>query len=318
MKKILSIIALCSISSSFVFAQDDLLGDLQKADSAIVKQNITIATFKSTRIINMQSTEMTGVGNMEFMVSHHFGQLWDKTQGAANATRLFGINGNGASTAISFDYTPISFANLGITFAGANYLEGNAKFKILRQQTGLHNYPVSIAWLSNVRFNAAKGTEISPNDLYWNRFSYLHQILISRKFTEDLSVELIPSLVHYNVISYGYANEHNVYSIGFGGRYKIAAKKAITIEYSRQLNMYKNVIDATSEVTNYNPNLFSLGYDWDTGGHIFQFFVTNTSNASNQYQLSTNPKTNNFGQWSLGFNLNRSYSIKHKVKTQHL
>ena len=80
--------------------------------------------------------------------------------------------------------------------------------------------------------------------------------------------------------------------------------------------MYENVIDKTGEIVSYSPNLFSLGYDWDTGGHIFQFFLTNSSFATNVAQLSVNPIKDNVGQWSLGFNLNRSYSVKHKVKTQ--
>ena len=44
-------------------AQSDLLGDLIKEDSSTVKHNIATATFKSTRIINLQSVEMTGKGN---------------------------------------------------------------------------------------------------------------------------------------------------------------------------------------------------------------------------------------------------------------
>jgi hypothetical protein len=83
----------------------------------------------------------------------------------------------------------------------------------------------------------------TPQELYWNRFSYLNQILIARKFTDKLSLQLIPSMIHKNIISYGYNSSHNIYSIGIGGRYKLTEKRAITFEYARQLNMYENVID---------------------------------------------------------------------------
>jgi hypothetical protein len=76
------------------------------------------------------------------------------------------------------------------------------------------------------------------------------------------------------------------------------------------------VIDKSGEIVSYSPNLFSLGYDWDTGGHVFQFFVTNSSFASNIPQLTVNSEKDNFGQWSIGFNLNRSYSMKKTVKKQ--
>lgn len=315
MKKIF-ILTLSLFTSSYLFAQDDLLGELTREDSAQVKQNITIATFKATRIINMNSVEMTGEGNLQFMVIHHFGQIWDNKEGASNIARVFGFNGNFASTYISFDYSPKSWLNLGLALAGNSNVEGTAKFKILRQQTGLKNIPVTVAWLSMVHTNASK-TVASPNDLAWNKFSFMHQLMVARKFSENFSLQLTPSVVHNNIIAYGYGNSHDVVSLGVGGRYKLSAKKAITFEYTRQLNMYKNVIDKSGEIVNYSPDLISLGYDWDTGGHIFQFFITNSSFASNIYQLTTNPVKNTLGQFSLGFNLNRSYSVKHKVKAEH-
>ena len=312
-------IALLSLASLLyagsIIAQDDLLADLKSEDSAKVKENITIATFKSTRIINMHSVEMTGAGNLQFMIIHHFGAIWDDKEGANNFGRLFGLNSGVANTYMSFDYSPLRWLNLGIGFAGFSTLEGTAKFKILRQQSGQHNYPVSIAWVSTANFNSSKSVE-TPNDLYWNRFSYLHQLLIARKFSNKFSLQFTPSMVHRNIVAYGIENAHNIYSIGIGGRYKLKEKTAITFEYTRQLNMYENVIDKTGEVVSYSPDLISLGYDWDTGGHIFQFFFTNCAIASNVGQLSVNPVKDNFGQWSIGFNLNRSYSVKHKVKTQ--
>lgn len=301
--------------ASAMYAQDDLLADLVKEDSAKVKENITIATFKSTRVINMHSVEMTGVGNLQFMIIHHFGAIWDKQEGVSNLARLFGLNASFASTYMSFDYTPVRWMNLGIAWAGASTMEGTAKFKILRQQTGSRNYPVSVAWVSTANFNASKKLE-TPNDFYWNRFSYLNQLLIARKFSDKFSLQLTPAMIHRNVIAYGNMDNHTVFSLGLGGRVKLTDKTAITFEYNRQLNGYNNVIDKTGAVVSYSPNLISLGYDWDTGGHIFQFFFTNSSFASNLPQLTTNPVRDNLGQWSLGFNLNRSYSIRHKVKTR--
>jgi hypothetical protein len=312
-------IALLSLAGLFfagsVFAQDDLLADLKSEDSAKVKENITIATFKATRIINMHSVELTGEGNLQFMIIHHFGAIWDDKEGASNFGRLFGLNAGFANTYMSFDYTPVRWLNLGLAFAGNSTLEGIAKFKILRQQSGVRDIPVSVVWVSTANFNTSKSLE-TPNDLYWNRFSYVHQLLIARKFSNSFSLQFTPSLIHRNIVAYGIENAHTIYSLGLGGRMKLTEKTAITFEYNRQLNMYENVIDKTGEIVSYSPNLFSLGYDWDTGGHIFQFFLTNSAFATNVTQLSINPIKDNIGQWSLGFNLNRSYSVKHKVKTQ--
>jgi Membrane bound beta barrel domain (DUF5777) len=315
MKRILLISLVSLFFSGSLLAQDDLLAGLVSEDSSKVKENITIATFKSTRVINMHSVEMTGEGNLQFMIIHHFGAIWDNSEGGANFARLLGLNAGFANTYMSFDYTPVRWMNLGIAWAGNTTMEGTAKFKLMRQQSGVRNYPLSIASVHTANWNASNNLE-TPNDLYWNRFSFLNQLLIARKFSEAISVQLVPSWVHYNIVAYGNEDAHDIFSLGIGGRVKLSAKQAITFEYSRQLNGYENVIDKTGEIVSYSPNLFSLGYDWDTGGHIFQFFLTNSAYASNVQQLSVNTVKDNPGQWSLGFNLNRSYAIKHKVKTK--
>lgn len=312
MKKILLSLTFGFCCATVSLAQDDLLGQLIAEDSATVKENITAATFKSTRVINMHSIEMTGLHNLQFMIIHRFGPLWDPDEGAANFARLFGLNGGFANTYMSFDYTPVQWMNVGAAFAGNSSLEGWAKVKLMRQQTGKRNYPVSVAWLGTFNVNASQRVP-APNDFGWNKFSYLNQLIVARKFNEKFSLQLTPSVVHYNIVPYGHNHSNNVWSVGIGGRYKFTDKEAITFEYSRQLNMYSDITDKTGEIINYSPNLVSIGFDWDTGGHVFQFFFTNTSLASNIFQLSVNPVKDNFGQWAFGFNLNRSYAMKKTV-----
>ena len=314
MKKILLylIVACCFFSKAI--AQDDLLGDLVKEDAAKVKQNIATATFKSTRIINLQSVEMTGKGNLQFMISHRFGQIWKEGKGLTNVAQLFGLNGGAANTYMSFDYSYTNWLNIGWAATGNAQFESWAKFKLLRQQTGTKNVPVSLVLFSSFNFNGSDGP--SPDDFAWNRFSYLNQLLIARKFNEKFSLQLTPSFIHYNYVPYGINNTNNIFSVAIGGRYKLTHKTAISFEYSRQLNGYKNLLDESASAVNYVPDLFSFGYDWDTGGHIFQFFLTGSPAATNIAQLSQNTTDVRLGNFSLGFNLNRSYGIKKVVKTQ--
>jgi hypothetical protein len=309
---LLAVLLLGFISRNF--AQDDLLKDLEKEDAANVKQDITTATFKSNRIINMPSVEMTGTGNLQFMIIHHFGQAWNKDVSTGqNFANFFGINSGLANTYLSFDYSPKEFLNLGVALAGKGHYEGWAKFKLLRQQTGLKNIPISIAWQSTANWDANTSPAPEYKTTGWNRFAFLHQLLIARKFSENFSLQLTPSLVHYNIVGYGPEASNNIFSTGIGGRYKLSHKKAITFEYSRQFNMYKNVLTPSGSSIDYIPDVVSLGFDMDTGGHIFQFFVSNTDFASNIYQLSVNPKASK-GIF-FGFNLNRSYGIKKVVKS---
>lgn len=309
MKK-LFICSLLLLCFQLVKAQD-LLGELEKEDSSKVKQNLTIATFKSTRIINMQSVEMTGKGNLQFMITHHFGQIWNKDGGLkSSVAQLFGLNSGVANTYLSFDYSPKNWWNLGFASTGNAQFEGWTKFRIIRQQTGQKTMPFTLDILSTLHADASDGP--SPDNNTWNRFSYLNQLLVARKFNENLSLQFIGSVVHYNQVNYGYNNSNNTFSAGFGGRYKLTRKSAITFEFTHLINNYQDLLDESGSVYAYKPILLAIGYDWDTGGHIFQFFISNSSSASNINQLSRN--TNKATDFALGFNLNRSFGVKKVVK----
>lgn len=313
MKKIFALLLTGTCLFTRLMAQDDLLGDLMKEDSAKVKQNYTTATFKSTKVINMESVEMTGAGNLQFMITHHFGNIWNKDLGAQNLVQLLGLNSGVAHTYLSLDYSVKSWLNFGAASTGNSRFEGWTKIRLLRQQTGQKNIPVTAVWMSVANVDASKNG-VAIGESVWNRYAFMHQLLIARKFSEKFSLEFLPTLIHYNVIPYGINNRNNTYSMGVAARYKLKERRAVTFEYARQLNMYDFVIDKSGNVLHYNPNLVSLGYDMDTGGHIFQFFVSSSTGAYNIEQLTRN--TNDFSklQFSFGFNINRSFGVKKSVK----
>lgn len=272
------------------------------------KRKYTRATFNSTRIINMQSTEIVSKGNLQFMISHHFSPLWNKdASDQDNLAQLFGINSGLAYTYLSFDYSPASWVNIGLAAAGRSRYEGWAKFKILRQQTGQQQIPVTVGWFSLVHASAAKDASVS---LTWNKYAFLHQLLVARKFSDKLSLQLTPSLVYFNIVPYGINNSNAVWSLGLGGKYKMSDNKNLTFEYSRQLNMYKNLIDKNGNIVNYEPDLLSIGLELNTGGHLFQFFIGNTTHSSNIDQFARNTYDISLKNMALGFTINRSMSLK--------
>ncbi len=266
------------------------------------------ATFNSTRIINMHSVEIIAPGSMQFMISHHFSPLWPEGgSNQDNLAGLLGLNSGLAYTYLSFDYSPKAWMNLGLAAAGRNRYEGWARFRLLRQQTGPKNIPVTVGWVSLFNANAASDKSVS---LTWNKYSFMHQLQIARKFSDKLSLQLMPTMIYFNEIPYGINNSNAVWSLGLGGKYKIHANKNITFEYARQFNMYENLIDKNGNIVNYKPDLLSLGMEFNTGGHLFQFFVGNTTNSSNIDQLARNNTNLKFRNWSFGFTINRSLNLK--------
>ncbi len=274
----------------------------------VPKQKFTRATFNSTRIINMQSVELNSPGSVQCMISHHFSPLWPEGGSTQNnLAGLFGLNSGLAYTYLSFDYSPLKWMSVGVAAAGRNKYEGFAKFKLLRQQAGAKNIPVTLGWYSLFNVNAAKDASVS---LGWNKYSFLHQLQIARKFNDRLSLQLMPTLVYFNVVPYGINNSNFVWSLGLGGKYKVGAHNNITFEYARQFNMYENLIDKNGNIVSYKPDLLSIGYEINTGGHQFQFYIGNTSFASAVDQLARNTTNLKLRNMALGFTLNRSLNLR--------
>ncbi|MDP4262505.1 MAG: DUF5777 family beta-barrel protein [Bacteroidota bacterium] len=312
MKKIVLLLIVASGLVLNAMAQDSLQVPAEKSTATVVKPKFTKATFKSSRIINMQSVEIVSKGTLQFMISHHFGYIWNKDLGEPrlfnkNLAQLFGFNSGIAHTYLSLDYSPLNWLNVGAAATGSSHFDGWVKLKLLRQQTGKRNIPVTVDWFSLSSVDASPRIE---GELTWNRFSFLHQLLIARKFSDKFSLQLMPTMIHFNIVPYGINNSNYVYSLGLGGRYKISSKKALTFEYARQLNMYKNLLDKNGNIYQYTPDLLAVGFEFDTGGHLFQFYVGNTISSTNIDQLARNTSKIRDGKFALGFTINRGFSLK--------
>ncbi len=302
MKKIVAALVLCFGLFTQALAQE---ADSVKKEAPAKKYTRT--TFNATKIINMQSTEMVTPGVLQFMISHHFSNIWNKDGGSQNVAQFFGLNSGVAHTYMSFDYSPLKWLNVGVAFAGASKYEGFAKFKILRQQTGAMNIPVSVAWYSMMHINTAKDPDI---DFTANKLAFMNQLLIARKFSNKFSLQLMPTWVHFNVVPYGINNSNEVFSLGIAGKYKATGKLNITLEYARQLNMFENLISKNGAIVNYHPDLLSLGVEISTGTHLFQFYVGSTTDASAIDQLARNNSSIKDGNFAIGFTINRSMNLK--------
>src|SRR5678815_1066637 len=304
MKKNL-LLLVAGLSCWFVtMAQDDS----STVEKEVPKPKYARATFNSTKIINLQNTEIVPEGILQFMVSHHFSYLWNKDQSTEdNLAQFFGINSGVAQTYLSFDYSVRDYANLGFALAGRSRYEGWGKFRITRQQTGPKDIPISVTWYSLAHVDFAQDKETGSQ---WDKWSYLHQVLIARKMSDNISLQLVPSLVYLNNVPYGINNSNFVWSIGIAGKWKVKPKMNVTWEYTRQLNMYKNIIDKSGAITNYSPDLLSLGIELNTGGHLFQFYVGNTLHSSSIDQLARNTGYIKDGNFAFGFTINRSMDLR--------
>ncbi|MEO6904146.1 MAG: DUF5777 family beta-barrel protein [Bacteroidia bacterium] len=314
--KIIAIICSLFLISSSVFAQDDMLHLL---DSVVTtkKSERTIATFKGSKIINAQTTETVKKGTMDFNVAHSFGNVGEQSNGGIHT--LFGLD-NIADVRIGFDFGITNDLTLGVGRSKQKELiDGLVKYRLLTQTTDNH-IPFSLAIFGDMAYNPQQATifyngvdltAFTPRAI--QRFSYVSQLIIARKFNWRFSVELLPSFQYRNFIlgtinpENGNIETNSLFSLGGGARLKLTNRFAIILDYYYTFSKYRQ--------HNLNPSYFSplgLGFEIDTGGHIFHLTFTNCSGIiENNYIPNT---TDDWlkGGYKFGFNISRVFSLSGK------
>ena len=279
------------MASSLVLNAQESMLDLLSDDEPTV--DYATAGFKTTRIINGHSFEMNSEGVLDFKISHRFGRL------NGGAYELFGLDA--ASIRIGLDYGVTPWLNVGVgrSSVGKVY-DGFVKMKFLRQQTGKRNIPISMLWVSDMAVSSLKNTnsEIEPY-LNSHRLFYTHQLIVGRKFTDGISVQFMPSIVHRNFVMTR-AESNDVLVLGVGGRMKLSKRLALNVEYYYTL---PNQLDPRY------TNSLSIGFDIETGGHVFQLHFTNSRGMVENAFITETRGDWLKGDFSFGFNVSRVFTV---------
>ena len=247
------------------------------------------ATFKDTRVINMQSNETPGAGVLHFVIAHRFGRI---NEGAYS---LWGLDN--ASMRMGFDYGLTDRWTLGVgrsTFQKT--YEASMKGKLFVQKSD-NSVPVSVTYYGVIMANGLRWQEPDRENLFSSRLSYVNQLIVTRKINDRTSLAAVPSFIHRNLVDIT-SKSHDQWTLGLGGRHKLTHRVSINSEYHFLVN---GLDEATT-------NSLSLGVDIETGGHVFQLHITNSQGMFERAFL-----TETTGRWLdgdlfFGFNLSRVFS----------
>ena len=251
-------------------------------------------TFKALYIVNTQTVESPAHGNLDFVIQHRFGQL---NSGSYN---FFGLDN--ATLRLGLDYGITDDLSVGV--GRSSYLktfDGYIKYKLLKQTEG-PQMPVTIDVVGNI----TNYTQDIPGKTYLNaryRTAYAGQLLIARKVSSALSLQVTPTYLHYNLVP-TVADKNDVFGLGLGGRMKITKRMSVNAEY--------DIVPKNQVVSTTVHNSFSLGWDIETGGHVFQLVFSNS-----QSMLATQYLTQTTGTWGkgdiyFGFNISRNFNLRKK------
>lgn len=279
----------CLALPNLLVAQDDLLALLGDSPSAT---EYATASFKTNRVINLHSLESTAAGVLDIKISHRFGFL------NGGFSELFGLDA--ATIRLGADYGLSKRITVG--FGRSSYektYDGFVKYKFLRQSTGAKNMPVTAAFLATTAIKTIPWANPDRKNYPSSRMYYTFQLVVGRKFSDAFSLQLSPTLVHRNLVRTA-SESNDVLALGAAIRQKLTKRLAINAEY---------VYVLPGQLADGYKNSLSIGFDIETGGHVFQLHFTNSTSM-----IEKGFVTETVGDWTdggihFGFNVSRVFTV---------
>jgi len=284
--KLLFLVILFSVFSIEIHAQDttNLMNQLIK-ESATNKTFYTQSTFQYTHVINGHSVESLPANVLDVRILHRFGPI------SSGIYNFFGLDYSPFNVKVGFDYGITNNIMVGIAHSGyQKTYDGFFKVKLLKQSTGAVNMPISVSFAPTIAISTLKREQIDPSvkldsGAKINRVSYVLQLLIARKFSEGFALQITPTFIHADNISY-YHPDRDIFAIGVAARQKLSKRFGVNAEYFYQMPGTK----APGA-----HNVLSFGIDIGTGGHVFELLFSNSFGLTEKSFI-----TETSGQWGKG------------------
>lgn len=303
MKKLILIVFFIGAASSFLYAQDDLMKMLADESKKDKKKEFATATFKTSRLINGHSIENVAAGVVDVKISHRFGMV------NKGSYEFFGLDQATMRMGIDYGISKRLMIGIGRSTYQKQY-DAFYKFKILRQSSGGRgSSPISISAVSSVMLKTLKWEDPKRQNYYTSRISFAHQLIIARKFSEGLSIQLMPSFVHYNLANL-LTDPNDIFALGGGGRIKLTKRLSFNIEYYHILPI--SFVEGQDYRLPGTKNSLAVGFDIETGGHVFQLHFTNSTGMTEKTFITETTGDFFKGDIHFGFNLSRVFTIKNK------
>jgi len=292
---VLVFIAGKSFSQDTTITTKDTSSLLNLVDNDQPRREYVYAAFKSPRVIMSQSIEMLRPGVLDFRILHRFGAI------NSGAYEFFGLDGP-ASVRLGLEYGISNNLSVGLghstLFKEFDYF---LKYRPVQQATGPGAAPVSLVLVAGTTHTILHTTDGSFQTYFASRNAYYQQAIVGRKFSEAFTFQTMYTLLERDFRDKSlYPN--TVHALGFGGRIKISHRVSINADYQYILNQKNSAL--------HNP--LSIGFDIETGGHVFQLHFTNSKGMNERAILTGSEYSWGKGDIFFGFNISRSFQIKKK------
>ncbi|MGE5357317.1 MAG: DUF5777 family beta-barrel protein [Deltaproteobacteria bacterium] len=288
MKRFYLFIAVIVIFNYISNAQDDISNEETQIQE--VKDKPVKSPFETAVLIDFPTTVIPSKGSFQLLIHHRFGTI------SNGITDIYGIYAP-SNIKMTFDYSLFDFLQIGFSSEKNNKIqEFHGKLNLLTQ-TRSGRIPVSVSLYSMAGIGARNKDIYGKNYSFNNRITLFEQLIISRKFSDRLSLLTGASYSHFNAVSYEKGEKHDHVGIHLGGRYMLWSSNSFIFEYT-----YPFKIVATDE-TNPPKQGFSAGLEFGTSTHGFQVFASNYQELNPVHNISRTQNDFFGGDILLGFNI---------------
>ena len=282
MKNYIKLLFILLLVPLFAIAQDE------EPKEEEVKEKLARPAFESSMIIDNPTNVLFSKNTLEVNMAHRFGVI----DGGENDLAGIWAPSNiqiGASYAIHERLT------IGVSTTKFDRLQSLIWKVALLRQTRANKMPLSVSYYGNWTVDARKKENFN---LIQDRYSYYHQVIIAKRITPGFSLQIAPSISHYNLVDKNMEND--LIAIAAGGRLKISDQTAIMMDYTQPVTRFDS--------NNPKPGL-SVGVEFATSAHAFQILVSNYNGIVPQKNIMFNQNDYFKGDVLIGFNITRLYNF---------
>lgn len=227
--------------------------------------------------------------SLDLRISHRFGRI------DGGLYEFFGLDNATVKVGLDYGVSDRLTVGFGRSSQDKEY-DFPVTYRLLRQSTGRHAMPVSVTVLGEWMIRTLKNAEGDYPSI-GDMTSTALQLLIARKFSDVISAQVMPVWIHY-VQTPQDGEPNDIFSVGLGGSIRVFKRVRFNAEYYP--------LFAGNKLTG-TVAPFTVGFDIQTGGHVFQFFIGNAT-GTNERQLVTQTTDRwDQGQLHIGFNILRVF-----------
>ena len=255
--------------------------------------------FESGLLFDQQTSNMQQPNTLEFVMQHRFGTVENGL-----SKDLYGIWG-AANIRLGLNYT--LFPKLMVGWGTTKFKKAQdfqVKYNLFRQ-TRSNSMPVTVTLYGNWQIDCREDSYFGEEYQFTNRFSYFSQVIVSRRFTNRISLQVAPSFTHYNMVDSLY--EHDKIGLSFAGRYKVSPQTSFIAAVDWPLKI-QGIAEYSEFTDPPKPNV-CIGAEISTSTHAFHLYFGTSQGILPQEIMMGNQNDFFNKQFLIGLNITRLWNF---------